>query len=218
MILVLSHTSRKKKSLGRRARFRDARLIVIATEGTFTEKQYFSRFESSKVKVEVLETVQDKSSKFYGCSSPKQVIDRLNEYKKEYDIRSEEDGQLWLMLDTDNWKTNLTQTANEASQKKYRLAISNPCFELWIYLHFHQIDNAQAFSCREIEKLLKEMPHGYNKTKLRLDLFTEQNIKDAIDRAIELDQSPANRWPQRLGTHVYKVVQEIISLIGKTTL
>jgi hypothetical protein len=86
---------------------RDAHLIVIATEGGHTEEQYFDIFESKKVQIKVLPTED-------GYSAPKHVLQRLANYKKEYQIGK--DDQLWLMIDRDRW--NESQLSEEALKLK----------------------------------------------------------------------------------------------------
>jgi len=77
----MSLTSRRKRPLDHTvAHLRDTRLIVIATEGEKTEKQYFSMFQSLRVQVRVLHTEE-------GFSAPKHVFDRLSDYRRQ--VRSE---------------------------------------------------------------------------------------------------------------------------------
>ena len=65
------------------------------------------------------------------------MIKRLDEYIEKKDFALEKDDELWVMIDVDRWnKSTLQEIAKEARQKGYRLAISNPCFELWLLLHF----------------------------------------------------------------------------------
>ena len=55
---------------------RDASLIVIASEDTHAVKQYFQRFHTTKVQVEILPTED-------GRSSPQAVVQRLDDYKAD---------------------------------------------------------------------------------------------------------------------------------------
>ena len=66
-------TSRKKRPLDRSSNpMRDARLIIIATEGRKTEEQYFRLFRSRRVQIIVLPTGKDNRS------SPLDVLERLD--------------------------------------------------------------------------------------------------------------------------------------------
>ena len=147
-------TGRKPRPLNRKIPFlRDTRLIVIATEGLRTEKQYFDIFKNTKVQVIVIPT--ENSS-----SAPEYIIERLNEYSEEYQIGV--DDELWLMLDTDRWgDRKLSTICQVALQKDYYLAISNPCFEVWLYLHIENIPG-NISRCSEVKQLLRNEIGSYN--------------------------------------------------------
>ena len=120
---------RKKRPLDRNIDHRaDTSLIVIATEGEKTEKQYFETFKYRRVQVKVEATEK-------GKSSPAHVLERLDAYVKEFVIGDGD--ELWLAIDVDRWeKRMLAEVTREAVQKGFSLAVSNPCFELWLLLHF----------------------------------------------------------------------------------
>lgn len=200
----MSLTSRKKRELDHTVpHLRDARLIVIATEGTHTEDQYFDIFESKKVQIRVLVTED-------GHSAPKHVFQRLADYKKEYQIGK--DDQLWLMIDKDRWEeAHLSEVASESIKKKFQLAVSNPCFELWLYLHHDDVDSGVRITCDELVTKLRAALGSYNKSNLDLELYRSKE-RNAIDRAKALDVDTDQRWPQQTGTHVYKVVEEVLKL------
>lgn len=198
-------TSRKKRPLDREIpHLRDTRLIVIATEGRETEKSYFNLFRSRRVQVKVLPTGED------NCSSPKHVLERLQSFKEEHDLLAND--TLWLMVDVDRWKErNLSEVAKRAYQQEFKLAISNPCFEVWLLCHF-QSPPSNVKKCKEIEIILCKVLNGsYNKSRLKTDIFANK-IPKAIQIAKECDQTPNARWPTAVGTHVYKVAEEIQAL------
>ena len=119
----------RTKLLERKHDRRSAKLFIIATEDRYAPDQYFGMFGSHKVQVKVLETLN-------GQSAPQYVLERLDKFKKKYDLSDED--ELWLLLDVDRWvkPTQLIAVCPEARQKGYQLAISNPCFEIWLFLHF----------------------------------------------------------------------------------
>ena len=200
-------TSRKKRPLNRDIpHFRNTSLIIIATEGAETEKQYFAFFRQKRVQVMVLPTPKDEEDPRYGHSSPRAVLKRLDEFKKQYDLGDQD--QLWLMVDTDRWPiAQLDKVASDAQQKHFRMAVSNPCFELWLYLHHGDVDANRVYTCRELEEKLRALLNGFNKRNLRLsDFHGHEDV--ALARAEALDQSPEQRWPLQVGTHVYRVVRE----------
>jgi hypothetical protein len=200
-------TSRKKRPLDHSVpHLRDASIIVIATEGAKTEGQYFDLFGSKRVQIHVLPTEE-------GFSAPKHVFARLAEFKKECDIGK--DDQLWLMIDVDRWEErSLAEVASESLRKKFQLAVSNPCFELWLYLHHGDVDSETRVTCNDLKEQLKAVLGSYNKSKLDLDRYRGKE-SDAISRARALDADSDQRWPNATGTHVYKVVEEVLALMDK---
>ena len=202
-------TSRKKRPLDRRIEHeRDTSLVIIATEGEKTEKQYFESnlFRSTRVQVQVRETKD-------GKLAPKHVIDRLEEYASKYQL--DEGDQLWLVFDCDQWpKKQLDEVYRQAQQKlsgkAIQLAVSNPSFELWLYLH-HADWTGSSATPKEIESALREILGGYNKTRLKPEDY-EGHVDIAIERAEGLDTQRTGRWPKNPGTHVYRLVRAIQQL------
>lgn len=123
----------------RREAFRDARLIVIASEGKDTERIYFKalakEYTNPRVHVHILERHENEQNN----SSPEHVLKQLNDYKGQYDLES--DDELWLVIDRDRWTdAMLSHVAKECAQDDYlHVALSNPCFELWLLLHLVDI-------------------------------------------------------------------------------
>lgn len=198
----MSNRRRKSSSYKRRKEFRSAAQIVIATEGELTEKQYFSMFNNTRVRVEVIPSEG-------GKSAPKHVIARLDKYREKYQIGEED--TLWLMVDVDRWQT-LAEDVEEAFEKEYFLAVSNPCFECWLFLHHGDI-NEEKISCEEIRYRLKRLLGSFNKTNLDVSKFKDREM-EAVRRAKKLDVNPGERWPLKTGTHVYKVIEKIFETSG----
>jgi hypothetical protein len=201
----MSLTSRRKRPLDHSvAHLRDTRLIIIAAEGEKTEKQYFSIFRNRRVQVKVLHTED-------GLSSPKHVFDRLAKYKKAYDVKG--DDELWLVIDVDRWTQQmLSDIATGCLQKGFRLAVSNPCFEIWLYLHHGDIAAGSTLTKQQLEQMLKDALGVFNKTNLDLAQYRDR-VQEAVDRAVALDTTAGERWPSTVGTHVYRVAQAILNLL-----
>ncbi len=196
--------------IDRKANVRDSRLYIIATEGEVTEKQYFEMFKHPRVKVHVLPTQADHKS------APAHLISRLSDFKETYDIAKND--QLWLVFDVDHRKQKeLDTVCRLATQKRFQLSISNPCFELWLLLHKADAIPS-AGKCGEIEAQLRALMGQYNKTNIDLSQF-EPGINDAIRRAKQLDTNRQSRWPADTGTHLYKLVESLIQFTsgGKTS-
>ncbi len=115
------------------------------------------------------------------------------------------------MLDTDHWAEpnhiqNYREVNQEALQRGYHLAHSNPCFEVWLLLHKEDIE-APMQRCSEAEKRLKAVLKGYNKAKPDMSTYSMSDVDDAVRRGEDSDPSPNERWPQSTGTHVYRLVR-----------
>lgn len=194
-------TSRKKRPLDRNIEhLRDTKLIIIATEGEKTEKQYFGMFSNIRVQVKVISTEK-------GLSAPEYVLERLNQFSDQYQLGDED--ELWLMIDVDRWGVGkLSHISAATAQKGYKLAVSNPCFEFWLYLHFFE-PSRESFTCEEVIDLLRQHIGSYNKANLNIEDYRPY-VTDAINRAESLHANANERWPSSIGSHVYKVVKGIV--------
>lgn len=151
--------SRNSLMRERREAFRDARLIVIASEGKDTEEIYFKalakEYTNPCVHVHILERSENEQNN----SSPEHVLNQLNDYKSKYDL--EADDELWLVVDKDRWtEAMLSHVATECSQEvAMHMALSNPCFELWLLLH---MEDAASLSPEEQEQWMKNRRRSKN--------------------------------------------------------
>lgn len=203
----------------RKSGLRDARLIIIAAEGTKTEEKYFNdlknEYANPRVHVEPLERLDT-------VSTPEHVLAQLDHFRSSYRLRSGYD-ELWLVIDVDRWPCEkLAQVCRQTVQKKYELAVSNPCFELWLLLHHRSLRDCSA---EEREAILKNRRDGTTRTYLereliriltrfnKEDLATEDYlpyVRQAIERARELDTDLNARWPNEIGSRVYRLVVHIL--------
>lgn len=195
----------RTKLLERKHDRRSAKLFIIATEDEYAPKQYFGMFGSRKVQIKILETLD-------GKSAPQYVLDRLDKFKETHGLNEED--ELWLLLDVDRWDkpTQLMAVCPEARQKGYQLAISNPCFEIWLSLHFTDL-NLKDKTCEHFEKRIRKILGSYNKCNLDIALY-KPKVQDALDRARNLDLNPNAYWPSTLGSHVYKLVESILQSLN----
>ena len=127
-----------------------------------------------------------------------------------------------MVIDVDRWKeSELGDVAQQCEQKKYFLAVSNPCFELWLLLHLKSLadytddeiqalfENKKSGYRTAIEIELKNLLGTYNKKKITAEKFIP-HVEQAIMRAKDLDTSPSHRWTNEIGTRVYLLVESII--------
>jgi hypothetical protein len=177
------------------ATFRDDRLFIVACEDTYVPKQYFDLLEIPRVQIHVIPTA-------HGRSSPPHVLERLLTFDHaEYDER-------WLLLDIDHRHAGphvrgLAQTLSEARRQGVNSAICNPCFELWLLLHFKDGSECDRFGdCADVEGALREALGGYNKRRLQSGQFTRRSVADACARARRLGQSAPWSIPEGCSAQV----------------
>ena len=193
--------------LDRKVQLRDARIFVVATEGERTEKRYFHGLQEqeiidrSRVVVHVLPSD--------GASAPKRVFEAVDRFVRDRDFHEDLD-EIWLVLDVDRWpEKQLSEVAQAAAQKGYFLAISNPCFELWLLLHVTG-ETAGITTCDGCEGALRRLLGAYNKSNLDVSPYTRGAVLDAIERACRLDGGQVDRWPQALGSHVHRLAARLL--------
>jgi hypothetical protein len=160
--------------------------------------------------VEVLETQN-------GLSSPEHVINRLISYAEEYQIG--DDDQLWALLDTDHWisgnhKPNLIGALQDARQRGYRVAMSNPCFDLWLLLHQKEVVPGEAFADDDaVAQAIRETLGEFNKTNLKPHHYAPEKVGQAVQRARALEPDGVNAeegfWPESTGTRVYLLIEQL---------
>lgn len=208
----------------RQEAFRDARLIVIASEGKDTEGIYFralaKEYTNPSVHVHILKREEGEENN----SSPEHVCRQLEEYKSQYDL--EDDDELWLVIDKDRWKeAMLSDVATKCAQDSYmHMALSNPCIELWLLLHLTDVtslsDEEQMIWMKNRRKSKTAEP--FLKVELRRLMGTYHesaydtsilipHVGKAIEQARQLDKNPNDRWPQTLGTKVYLLAESIMN-------
>lgn len=179
---------RNRNSLIRECReaFRDARLIVIASEGKDTERIYFKalakEYANPRVHVHILEGCEGEQNN----SSPEHVLKQLNDYKGQYDLES--DDELWLLLHL----VDATLLTPEEQQ-------------IWIE-NRRKSKNLNPY----LKVLLRQKMGSYHEADYDA-LMLIKHVEVAIKRAKVLDKNPADRWPQTIGTRVYLLAESVMN-------
>jgi len=198
------------------------RIIVLAFEGNDTERIYFeglkddSKFNDDLIFLHLLSRPKTDTN-----SAPNHVFKKLKkEAKDEYNFNKAD--ELWMIIDKDRWKSipEIIKLCKE--QGNMFVAGSTPCFELWILLHIKKVseitteenknllENSKISNKRNfIDKYIGDiLTDGYNKTNPKPERFFP-HIKQAVKQAKELD-SENEDFPTTLGSHVYKIIEQII--------
>lgn len=181
--------------------FRDRQTFVIVTEGAVTEVEYFTRVAAHqrRVLVKVLPPA-DRTS-----SAPVHALRRAVEFVTNGQL--EPDDQLWIVLDTDRWSDKqLMEVRRACDDKGWRLTISNPCFELWLYLHYADLPIDFKGGSKDMKNALKLVCRSENGYRPEDAL---KRLSTAIDRAEALDTNSELLLPPRNVTQVYLLVRAI---------
>ncbi len=190
----------------RRSPFRDSKpTILIASEGQETEPLYFDELKTRHREVVTVIVSAGRS----GQTNPRRVLKRLKEEISKRASWTHRD-QAWLVVDTDQWSEAERREIQEAVAENSRihLAASNPCFELWLLLHFR--DAWEAITAADLYRLLKSSTcfGAYEKEAYDASSLIGR-IEDAIGRAETADTSPPDKWTAPGETHVYRIVEKI---------
>ena len=197
-------THRKSRPLGRdKQAFRDDRLFIIACDDTYAPKQYFDFFRIPRIQVHVVPTTD-------GTSTAHAVLDRLLAYEhQDHDER-------WLLLDTDHCIEgphikSFVAALQMARQNGVRVALSRPCFELWLLLHqVAETEVAELGNCEAVDAELRRVLGSYNKTSLVPEHYPLNTVVGACERAQRMDRSVASgNIPDRNTTRVFEIWHSI---------
>ena len=193
------------------------KLFIIVSEGTKTEKTYFEdlaadkRYNHPSVHVETIQSAD---------SSPDHVLARLTEFNNEYELGDND--ELWLVIDRDRWEVPmLSRVTQEALQKRFHVADSNPAFEIWLLLHHRSLDdyteeeiaelqaNRRTGSRTRLERELITICGSYSKSNLKSSDYLPE-LETAIANARRSDVETNDRWLNQIGSRIYKLVESII--------
>lgn len=201
------------------------RLYVIAAEGQKTEPQYFDALrihygkehQESRLHVHILRRPAEEDGK----SAPQYVQQMLDDFLQEnQDYDFQEYDELWMVIDTDRWKIEtLYELITVCKKRNYFIAVSNPCFELWLILHLtsfekvkEDIENATEKSrkCKQLRGSIQQNLHLGGNYREYIPL-----IPQAIERAKNLDITPEIEFPENIYTRVYRLVEKLTTLPKK---
>lgn len=176
--------TRRENQQHRRRPFRQsADRILVVCGGMVTEPVYFDGvkhcYRNAAVKIVV---------KKAGLS-PVQLVAHAVVVRDQLPDSFDE---VWCVCDVDEF--DLTEALTLAKKNGIELAISNPCFELWLLLHFEEC-RASMDGYEQLRRKLKKHVADYDKGSCAEFEKFRIGIPDAIGRAREL--SPPGEEHQR---------------------
>ena len=204
-----SHRRDRVRRAGRGAAHLEPRpRILVVCEGEITERQYLGGFRDwcRNPRVEV---------RLEGPGGvPLTLVKRAKELKRaaEEDARRERDEnllyeQVWCVFDFDE-HPNIPQARQLARDNGLRLAMSNPCFELWLLLHLR--DNPGAQHRHHLQDMLAELMPGVPPKHIDFALLVE-GYEQAVLRAkyLEDDAVAADEAGRNPTTEVFHLTDSI---------
>jgi hypothetical protein len=178
----------------------------VACDDTYAPLQYFSFFKFTRIKIHVVPTPQD------GTCATENVLGRLLEYDHD------EDDERWLLLDTDHYTEgshlqSFVAAIREAKRHGVNVALSRPCFEVWLLLHHVDEDVVRALSsASEVQGRLRAQLGQYSKRNLKSADYPRTRVKDAFGRAERLDGPTGGKdIPPTNATRVYQLWRAIFA-------
>lgn len=197
---------RKNRAYKKGVPHRDARLFVIVAEGE-REDAYFRFFHAQNQRIKIKVVPREG-----GKSAPKYFLARVDQFRSTEEWVPEVNDQLWFVLDVDRWErkdidelyAHCRQTAT------WNLAISNPCFEVWLWYHQVARIDLPAPTCKVLKTRLDQLsPGGYT---LEQDAL---QIETAMRQAQQVDAHPDHYFPASKETKVYQLARELLAVLGQ---
>lgn len=183
---------------------KDADLVIIASEDRYAVEDYFRRFKTRQVQFRVLPTLDCRSA-------PAHVMQRLIDFKQTNE--TEEGDSLWLCIDRDQWDEHgLREVISECGRQGFRIAMCNPCFDLWVLLHFFDAPTGDV-TADDLKSQLKGFLGGYSKKCCRSVKITTETVEDAVRRAKAIDNGEHDMaLSGSMLARVYRILDQLIEL------
>lgn len=197
----------------RREKFRKPRTkVVIVCEGEKTEINYFNGLKTRESGVEIIAV--------HGGTNPMHIVKHAEErMSTKWSIDFDEGDSVWCAFDVDENSNSDIKDANQhAKTKNIRIALSNPCFELWFLLHYKQIFS--QITRQKAKTELKTFIRDYEKNK-KINHLLKDKLSSAIDHAKKLNQIHQKKKIELISresnpsTQVFELVEFIQNITKK---
>ena len=195
----MSNRRDRDRRPGRQKPFREPLpVVLIVCEGKRTEPEYLEGYRRTCRNPRVrLKTVAEQTK-------PEEMVQKAVELRERAGADAYD--SVWCVFDIDD-QPNVAPAKDRARAEGVELAISNPCFELWLLLHFQEAPGMR--DRKRMRQLLKaHVPH-YDKA---VDYATYAAHHPRADqRAERLDQAAekAGEPGRNPSTGVYRLIRII---------
>ncbi|MBN1765217.1 MAG: RloB domain-containing protein [Sedimentisphaerales bacterium] len=207
--MVTKDRRRSNNTIGRKIRKRPPNdIVLIVFESKRTEYIYFNSLINDKWKIASI-TLDCEAGK-----SPKRVVEKAISLKNERIDKAEISpkivfDEVWCVIDHEGVNTvkELPIAIEIADKNDIKIALSNPCFELWYLLHFKK-KAKNPTCCKEIIYELEKHISEYKKNKNYIDILFPK-LDTAIKNASVLCSPEPDIKATRQYTTVYKLVEKL---------
>jgi len=176
----------------------------IFTEGKNTEPSYFALLQTLCKKVNIC--VDRGNTK----TQPYQVLERAQNFIDKHSAYEKGKDDVWVVVDIDGKPKSSFKKLHEwedTNNKYWRVALSCPKFEFWLFLHYEP--HKSHLSAKQCEaKLKKHLPANYKHgSSLPAAFCNLEKVEAAITRAKKLR---VENLFQDNHSSVYKLVEKIL--------
>ncbi|WP_420623257.1 RloB family protein [Candidatus Poriferisodalis sp.] len=180
----------------------------MLTEGLVTEPDYvqFVGKDNPQVRVRVIA----------GGLTPSQLVERARKELRASDRARRSSGspefdEIWCVMDTDE-HPDLAESLQAAASAGIRVALSNPCFELWLLLHYREqtaaIDRRRAQQdANQLGLVDGKRLSESAKRELRMRYQEAKKRAHALDAMHSRDERPSEANPS---SQVWQLVDRLL--------
>lgn len=143
-------------------------------------------------------------------TDPKSIVNTAKRKAKEDGVKYD---QIFCVFDRDNNPSAFLEAFNVCKSKNFIPIVSNPCFELWPYIHF-QMRESGFGSPQQTLKALKKLPRfeDYDKDGVQIFNTTFSLIETACKHASELTLKQHDNPKEDPFTNIHLLIHRFYTL------
>ncbi|MDR0868327.1 MAG: RloB family protein [Planctomycetota bacterium] len=197
---------------------RSPALFVIVVGGTKRELLYFNPLKKfPRIKVEVI--YEDPKRPRESGLPPKRLYDVATAKKEELrdSALADDRDRFYLVSDVDEFMSQLLEIKPKCEAEHFKLIVSNPCFEIWLYYgkcvekppHDFDIPTDAKKISKSFKTYLGERIEGGIDSRKAIN-----SIKTANKNARTVYEEDGNGIPTLFSTAMFLLAEDLLPLIG----
>lgn len=197
---------RRNREYKRSGQHKDDGLFIITCEGAKREYDYFRALAKkyARIRIKILGPVGSDQA-----SSPAVTLDRAKQYvRSEYSLRKGD--SVWVVCDTDRW---LRKTLHHIARycrdhEAWNVAISNPCFEVWLHHHHRPLAVVPVLGCQQLKRAVNDLVPGGHDSERYI-----HHILNATASSKMADVDHDGDIPKKMQTKVWRLGEALIPFL-----